>query len=417
MGLIFLGSNFKTSKLAWLDQLQVVAPQVRKILETSSGPLQGFVVLATCNRFEIYAESTDYHASVEYLIKVVADELGVESDLVAMNSKTLYGKEVVEHLFSVASGLDSMIVGESEITGQVRRAFLLSQKTDSLGPELQVLFQTALQTSKKVSVRTGIGKSGKSVINTALEIANSVLGRSQREQALVIGTGAYARVVVKALKSEGVSEIFIYSRSGRAAQFAKSHDVKPVSPEQLAPLIASTELVVSASGTPGYSIDLELATAALEQRQIQTPVVLIDVALSRDVDPEVEKLNGYFVLNLEKLRELTPQEHSDAIEQAREIVLQEASRLELKQAVRSMDPAVVALRRHVDLWVSREIELVKRRVDLQTASQIERSLSRVANAILHVPTVKAREFAETGLQEDYLLAVKTLFDIEVEKNA
>jgi glutamyl-tRNA reductase len=235
------------------------------------------------------------------------------------------------------------------------------------------------------------------------------------KSALIIGTGAYSRVVAAALKRIGVFDIRVFSRSGRAKAFAKSHGLVAVTELDFVQCLGEVDLVVSASGTPGTAIDLKIATEVQSIRSSE--LVVVDVALSKDVAPEVSDLEGVFVIDLEQLKKLVPNEHTQALIKAQEIVAVAVAEFEQDQVSRSMDPIISALRSHVKLWVEAEIESVRKKEGPEVADGVERSLNRVANAILHKPTMKAKDLAKDGNHDDYIKAVRLLFDIELGKDA
>jgi len=416
VALVFIGSNFRDSELRWLERLEAASPAIRARLDESSHLIHSPISLATCNRFELYFETDNFHASLDSVIEAIATETGEPREAVSQALQILYGDQVAQHLFGVASGLDSMIVGESEITGQVRRALTQAQLTGPLAASVQQLFQTALRVSKRVNQNTGIGSSGKSVITTALKLAEPMLPQGGPNRVLIIGTGAYARVVTAFFKKGAAADIAVYSKSGRAPRFAQAHAIRAVSNQDLATELGLADIVISASGSKGYLLDQNIVSQALESRTSNHDLVIVDVALSRDVAPEVQGLKGCFVLDLEQLKKLTPEEHSLAIDKARELVKAAAEEFEAEQRAKSMDPVITALRAHIGLWVDQEIDAVKNKLDAATVTEIQRSLSRVKNAILHTPTLKAKDLAVTGNHEDYVNAVRVLFDIELDKN-
>jgi glutamyl-tRNA reductase len=399
--------------MRWLERLDESSSEIRERLRSSPTPINSLVSLATCNRFELYFDGEDVTGSLATIVAAIADELNEKKDLVAQSLTTLTGIDAVEHLFSVASGLDSMIIGESEIAGQVRRALTHAQKSEPLSPAIQQLFQNALRVSKMVANQTGVGVSGKSVITSALNVAAPMTFRQPPDQVLIIGTGAYARVVTAFFKNSGAEDIAVFSRSGRAEYFAKTHGIRPISSSGLVHALAESDIVISASGNSGYAIDVDLISTARRFRTSEKNIVIIDVALSRDVAPGVGELPGCFVLDLDQLKELTPIEHSRSIEIAREIVSTEAVNFESEQRAKTVDPVVAALRSHFAKWIDKEIDTVKNKLDADTVAEIRKSLSRVSNAVLHKPTLQAREFALSGNNADYVQAVKVLFDIEL----
>lgn len=413
MALIYLGTDFHETPLTDLEHFETAAEKVLTALRPSESLLEGVVVLATCNRFEVYFEAESFHDSMDYVTTAIARELGIDSTLVTSMLKVLYGDGVPQHLFSVASGLESMIVGEEEISGQVKRSLSRSQKLGCTSKNLNQLFQHAASVAKVVTTKTGLGASGRSVITTALDVAHEDLGGLAQKKTLLIGTGAYSRVVAAAVQRLGVNEIYIYSRSGRAEKFSENHETIPVARDQLNSIMAEVDLVVSASGAKGFAVDEKLAVEVAHLRVNKPPLVIIDVSLSKDVAPEVSRVEGITVIDLEHIKDRAPQEHLDSVITAREIIHGAVKDFESSMASRTIDPVVAALRAHIGIWVEEEIESVRRKSGSTAADEVQKSLRKVTNAILHAPSVKAKELAMDGNQADYVRAVRLLFDIEV----
>jgi len=236
------------------------------------------------------------------------------------------------------------------------------------------------------------------------------------KQVLIIGTGAYARVVTAFFKKTEAGDIAVYSGSGRAEMFAETHSVRAVTNQDLVAELSRADIVISASGSMGHLLNEALVSEALELRNGEHDLVIVDVALSKDVAPAVHELAGCFVLDLERLKELTPEEHSISIDIAREIVKAASEEFELEQRAKSMGPMITALRDHIGLRVDQEIDSVKHRLDPQTVTEIRKSLSRVKDSILHTPSLNARNLAGTGNQAEYVNAIRVLFDIEIGEN-
>jgi glutamyl-tRNA reductase len=313
----------------------------------------------------------------------------------------------------VASGLESMIVGEEEISGQVKRSLSQAHRHGYASKNLNHLFQNAATVAKSVTTETGLGASGRSVITTALDVAGEHLKGFEGKKALLIGTGAYSRVVAAALQRMRVEEIYVYSRSGRAEKFSNNHETHPVRKDQLVEVMSEVDLVVSASGAQGFAVDEVLAREVASLRSSQSPLILIDVSLSRDVAPEVSGVGGMVVIDLERIKDRAPQEHVDSVLTAREIIHSAVSNFEESMASRTIDPVVAALRAHIGVWVEEEIESVRRKSGNGAADEVQKSLRKVTNAILHAPSVKAKELAIDGNHQDYIRAVRLLFDIDV----
>ena len=417
MVFVLLGANYNDVPLEQLESLERHTNKIRQQLLDSktSTPILGGVVIGTCNRFEVYLDTENFHQAVEQTIRVVSDAAQLDADYVSKVLKVSYGSSVAQHLYSVASGLESMIVGEAEITGQVKRALQDAQADGQATSGLNALFQTAATVAKQVSNKTGLGAAGRSIISAAIDIHEAESESVKGKQVLIMGTGAYARVIVAALQRAGCHSILVYSASGRAEQFSESHDTCALEPAELQTALEKVDLVITASGSTSYSIDFKLAKAAVEGRTAAGvgPLNIIDVALSASVAPPVYEMKNVNIIDLDAIRVKAPQEHSESILQAQDIVAKAVAEFEIEQASRTIDPVIAALRAHVGVWVDEEIERVRKRSGDDAAAEVARSLNRVTNALLHAPTVNAKNLAKSGNQADYVQAVKTLFGIDL----
>ena len=422
MVFVLLGANYNDIPLEQLERLERYTGEIRHTLlgrDTAiSGrdtAISGGVLIGTCNRFEVYLDTDHFHQAVEQTINAVSEVSGLDVDYVSKALRVSYGSSVAQHLYSVASGLESMIVGEGEIAGQVRRSLKDAQDDKQATSQLQALFQTASAVAKRVANETGLGVAGRSIISAAIDLHEAAYGALAGKQVLIMGTGAYARVIVAALQRAGCTEILVYSSSGRAEVFSESHDTVAIDDEQLAGALATAALVVTASGGSGHSIDFGLARAAVAARaEAGTGVLhIIDVALAASVAPPVYDMKGVQIMDLDFIRVNAPQEHSQSILAAQDIVAAAVAEFEAEQAARTVDPVIAALRAHVGVWVTEEVERVRGRSGDEAAEEVSRSLQRVTNALLHTPTMNAKSSAVAGNQAEYLKAVKTLFGIDL----
>ena len=418
MVFVLLGASYNDVPLEQLESLERHTDKIRSALLGSAAAseiISGGVLIGTCNRFEVYLDTDHFHQAVEHTIRVVAETSGLDADYVSKVLHVSNGSSVAQHLYAVASGLESMIVGEGEITGQVKRAFKESQDAGFSSPSLNALFQTAANVAKQVSNKTGLGAAGRSIISAAIDIHEAEHESVQGKQVLIMGTGAYARVIVAALQRAGCHNILVYSSSGRAELFSESHDTCALEPSELGLALAKVDLVITASGGTTHSIDAGLAADAAAARVAEGrgPLSIIDVALHASVAPEVYSISGINVLDLNAIRVKAPQEHAESILQAQDIVAQAVEEFEVEQASRKIDPVISALRAHVGVWVDEEVERVRKRSGDDAAAEVAHSLHRVTNALLHAPTVNGKELAKSGNQADYVQAVKTLFGIDL----
>lgn len=415
MVLALVGASHHDITLDELERLVVAAPGLAEHLVQVSDDVEGAVVLATCNRFEVYLDLNRFHDAVDLTTRAIADQADIPEDLVVEAMRVVVGTSVAQHLFSVASGLESMVVGEDEIAGQVRQALAAAHDAGTTTPMLERLLQRALATSKSVTHSTGLGAAGRSVVTVGLDVVEQRHGPVVGKRVLVLGTGSYARVVVATLARRGCTDVGVYSSSGRAAQFAQAHGVACVEMSDLPAFLGSADLVVACSGAPHHLVDLPLVEASGAATDRVLPV--LDLALSPDVAPAVRALPNIDVVDLHVINEYAPAEHATAVLEAQEIVLAAVQEFEDGETGRTADHAVVAMRSHVMAIIGEEVERIRRRVDPETAEEVARALNRVSNAILHTPSVRAQELARTGDFADYRKAVHTLFGIDVDARA
>jgi glutamyl-tRNA reductase len=415
MVMVLVGTSHHDVTLDELDRLVAAEHGLARRLVQSGDDIAGAVVLATCNRFEIYLELRRFHDAVETTTDTVAELAGLDKDFVVDAMRVVVGTSVAQHLFSVASGLESMVVGEDEIAGQVRQALAAAHHEGTTTPALERLMQRALATSKSVTTSTGLGAAGRSIVSVGLDLVEQRHGPVAGGRALVLGTGSYARVVVAALQKRGCTDIGVFSSSGRAAHFALTHEVVSIEVSDLAAFLAAVDVVAACSGAPHHLIDLPLMEASGAGRDRILPI--LDLALSPDVSPEVRALPNVDVVDLNVIHESAPREHSTAILEAQDIVLSSVNAFEELETGRTADHAIVAMRAHVMSIITEEIERIRRRVDPETAEEVAQALNRVSNAILHTPSVRAQELARTGDFAEYSKAVHTLFGIDVDSAA
>lgn len=374
-------------------------------------PLTGWVCLATCNRLEVYADVDRFHDAIDLVTRAVTDTSGLPADEVARMLLVDAGSISARHMYEVASGMNSQVLGEAEITGQVRTTFSSALASGHTTTLLNDLFQGALRTAKQVSSKTKVGAAGRSSVAVALDSAHLFTTELEGREALLIGTGALARVASAELHRRGVGTLRVYSPSGRARQFADSHGATPVAPEELEAALSRATVVIAASGSGTHVITADTLAGALEARATSEELVILDLALHSDVEAGCAALAGVRVLSLESLR--AGESARGEVERARELIETGITRFEERQQIRAVDPAVSALRRSVKDMIVVEVEEVRRSAGDAAAEQVQHSLGRVYNKLLHSPMVRAQELAKTGQADQFLEAVHTIFGVDV----
>jgi len=414
--LMVLGASHHDLELAELDRLsagaELLTAELSALVADPDSPVTGAVRVATCNRLELYVEADRFHDAIDSLLDAMAKATGATADQVGAQVKVRVGAPVAAHLFTVSAGLDSMVVGEAEISGQVARAFSQAQAAGTVSPHLHALFRAAARTAKRVAATTELGDAGRSVASVALEVAASGLdGSLAGARALVIGTGAYARVVLAALRQQGCVDLLVHSPSGRAAAFAASHHAVPVPAADLDVALRGVDLVVSCSGATGGVLDAATVAAALADRG--RPLPILDLALRPDVTDAVRALPGVRIIDLHTVAVQADPAHAGALTTAQDLVIEAVAAFEDELTVRQMDPAVIALRSHVAEAVERELVRLRAKYEPAVAQDVEQAMHRVTQSLLHTPTMRAHELARSGDSEDYLRALHTLFGIEI----
>ncbi|MBD5785756.1 glutamyl-tRNA reductase [Cellulosimicrobium terreum] len=431
MALLSLTASHHELDLDALERLSTGAHSIAGSAVASCDVITGAVVLATCNRFELYLDvdapldGRGVRHATEHVARLVADASGVPVPDAATSFRTRAGSEVAEHLFSVASGLDSMVVGEREIAGQVKRALEVAHADGVTSSTLELLFQTASRTSKRVSTDTALGGAGRSVVQLGLDLAAAELPPWQQVRAVLIGTGSYAGASLAALRALGCHDVRVYSQSGRAEEFAAARGVEAT--HDLVDALGDADLVVSCSGARGRMVDdvgrgpaggsgarreqaiehvldaasvvraRERAAVAAGDEAGTRPTVVLDLALHRDVDPHVADVEGVLLYDLATLAAHSPALAADLVAQARAIVDGAAHTFEDTRLGRAADAAVVALLADAERQVEAEVaDVVGQRAadgdvpDDAEVEEIARSVRRRVHADLHHQIVAAR---------------------------
>ncbi|WP_367147118.1 glutamyl-tRNA reductase [Microbacterium proteolyticum] len=426
--LLCVSASHKTASFDLLERLSVPTTPVAPLIAAHDECVQGAVVVATCNRFEAYVDMDEpvtaaVAVGVEATLSAIEAATGVPASELEGSYTVLGGGDVAEHLFSVASGLESVVVGEGEIAGQVRRALTESRQVGTTSGELERLFQRASEAQRGVKNSTAIGRAGRSLVRLGLELADSRIADWSTQRVLLVGTGAYAAATVAALRDQGAEDISVHSPSGRATKFAAKHGLRAVSAETFPAAVAHADLVITCTTSETHVVSAatfaagRTAAEAAAPASVGCPVdhsgrrLVIDLGLPRNVDPDVATVPGVDLLDLETIRLHAPLEELQATDAARDLVRDAARRFASVGERKNITPAVVALRAHVFGVLDAEVERVRARGD--EGGQTEQALRHLVGVLLHTPTTRAHELAESGRGDEYVSALSALFGIEV----
>ena len=395
--------------LAVLERLSADTHAIGHEIVAGCAPVTGAVVLATCNRFELYLEVDDPEHVADAraaVAAVVAARSGYSVERVETELHVGTGVEVAEHLFAVASGLDSMVVGEREIAGQVRRALSAARRDGTTTSDLEALFQAASRTSRTVGSSTGLGGAGRSVVSVALDLVQDDLPAWPDVRCVLIGTGSYAGASFAALRARGCSDIRVFSPSGRAHAFATARGARAITGSDLHAELTDVDLVVACSGAPGAVLEVEALAAA--RVGVDRPLAVVDLALRHDVDPGVRELPGVRLVSLTTVSEHAPDEHSAPVAAAHEIVARTAADFQADRRMRLRNPGIIAERTRVLTGLETAIEALG-----STDERAVRALRRRTRLALHGPTVRARDAARAGDEAGFAAALAELAAIPV----
>jgi glutamyl-tRNA reductase len=371
-------------------------------------------VLSTCNRIEVYAEVDRFHGSVEAISRMILASGPEGADLMVPHLYVHYDDAAVSHLFHVASGLDSMVVGESQILGQVREALRVGQESATVGPALNSLFQQALRVGKRAHAETDIDRAGPSLVASALDEAAAHLGRSEGLRALVVGAGAMASLSVSTLARNGATSIVVANRTpAHAARLAEQYAGRAVALDEVPAELGAADVVISCTGATGMVIDVATLRSA---RSGTDPMVVVDLALPRDVEPAVADEPGVRLINLAVLAaDLEGSGERAEVADVRTIVGEELSAFLAARRSASVTPTVVALRTMATGVVETELQRLSGRLpglDDAARAEIEQTVRRVADKLLHQPTVRVRELANETGAVSYATALAELFALD-----
>lgn len=426
MSLLLVGVSHKSAPLTVLDRAALSPRAVQSLLaDIATSPFVAeAMVLSTCNRVEVTAEVARFHGAVADITERMAKHCGLHLDELTGHLYVHFEERAVHHQFTVTSGLDSMIVGEQQILGQVRHALRAAQEAGTAGKSLNDLGQSALRVGKRVHTDTGVDRHGASIVSVALAEAATVLGSLRRRRALVIGAGAMSSLSAQTLVRSGVADLTITSRTpAKAIRLAESvpleHDMtvrtRAVDLADLPEAIAHADVVVSCTGASGLVVSAQTVTSRLAERRGR-PLVIVDLALPHDTDPAIGELPEVTRIDLASLA-LAPgaQAPASELDIAREIVDDEVRGYLAGQAADRVEPIVVSLRAKADVAVETELRKLRLRLprlDDEAAAEVERALRRTVSTLLHTPTIRMKQFAADPGGQRYAEALHALFDLD-----
>jgi glutamyl-tRNA reductase len=410
VSILVVSVSHKTTPVDVLAAVAMDASASGKLADAliASEHIDETVVLSTCNRTELYASVSRFHGGLDDLTSGLADFAGLDVAELRNMCSVYFDEGAVAHTFAVAAGLDSMVVGENQILGQVKTALTQCQSIGTVGTVLNALFQQAIRVGKRVQSETAIGSAGRSLVSAAYELLSTECGDLGGRRVLVVGAGAMANLAARTAAAAGATVTCANRTLARAERLAESVGGRAIALTELDAALSSSDIVVTCTGAR----DLVLGRHDLAA----TPVVgIVDLALPADVSEDVTEL-GITLVNLDRLvAGQLDSASAGEVEAARELVRSEVHDFLAMRRSAAVAPTVVALRSMASEVVAAELSRLDSRLpglaDSQR-SEIHRSVRRVVDKLLHTPTVRVQEFAADPEAVDYAAALRELFALD-----
>jgi glutamyl-tRNA reductase len=427
VSILLFGVSHRSAPVSVLEQISINESDQTKIVDKvlQSPLVTEAMVLSTCNRVEVYAVVDAFHGGLAAIGQVLSEHSGMSMGDLTKYAYVRYSEAAVEHLFAVTGGLDSAVIGEQQVLGQVRRAYATAEANSTVGRVLHELAQRALSVGKRVHSETGIDAAGASVVSVALGMAGRRLGGLSGRTAVVIGAGAMGALSASHLIRAGIGDIVVLNRSlPRAQRLARKIRESGVSAQAttldgLDEALANADVVVSCTGavSPVVSLaDVHHALTAARSDEATDPLVICDLGMPRDVDPAVAGLPGVWVVDVDRIqREPAAHAATADVDAARHIVASEVAAYLAGQRMAEVTPTVTALRqRAADVVEAELLRLENRLPGLESAQreEVARTVRRVVDKLLHAPTVRIKQLASAPGGDSYAEALRELFELD-----
>lgn len=382
-------------------------------------PLQEMLVLSTCNRTEVYAVTQDAPRAMESLRDFFRARAEFPTHTLDDLLYTYADQAAVDHLLSVACGLDSMILGEFEIQGQVRAAFELAQKHKTIGAILTTLCHSAIHAGKRARAETSIGAGAASVASASVALARRRLGNLNGRCALIIGAGEMAQRAAKNLAADGMCAIIVANRTiENALELAAEINARAIGFDELADALVSSDVVISATAAPHVILSAAMVRAAMAKRS-DRPLCLIDIAVPRNIDPQVAEIPNAHLDNIDALQDLVDANRAareQAVTQVRAIIAEETQEFWNWYHARRAAPVIAKLHKHAEQIRQSELDKALRRLGHLQLNERDRNVIAalsvgIVSKLLASPTIHLKEIASSGDGQSYFDALQKLFEL------
>jgi glutamyl-tRNA reductase len=417
MQLALVGVSHKTAPVEIRERLAFNNDALRRALETLivRQEVSEAMILSTCNRVEVVAESADERLIREFLCEFHK----IPSDVVSKHLYSFRNVDAIRHVFRVAASLDSMMIGEPQILGQVKEAFRVAADAGTVGMHLSALMNRAFAVAKKIRSETGISQSAVSISYAAVELARKIFGDLSGKTVMIIGASKMGELAAKHLRRNGVSSVLVTNRTfERAVELAQVFEGAAVPFEHFTDHIDRADIVISSTGAPHFILNKTLVEQIIHRRK-NKPMFFIDIAVPRDIEPSVNEIDNAFLYDIDDLQQVIDENLKERLKEAtraEEIIDSEVQAFCQKMQSREVVPMIVQLRDTVDRVRRDEIERNRRYLkDLSPEQQaaVDHITKSVVNKILHTPIEELKKMAQEPDGPDFAEVLRRIFNIKL----
>jgi len=420
VNLILVGVNHKTTPVEIREKLAFTKGKIEQSVDHlfNFPDIIEHTILSTCNRVEIYARANCQDSAIKSIKEFICDFHGLSLVELEDHFYSYRNKEAVEHLFRVSSSLDSMILGEAQILGQVKDAYSLAKDLRSTGLVLNQLFKKAFSIAKKVREETGIAERSVSISSAAVELAQKIFDDLENRTVMLVGTGEMAELAAKHLISYGVKTVYVTSRTyDRAVNLARTLNGSALDFEAFKNELHRADIVITSTSAPNFIIKKEMVEKAIHERK-NKPIFFIDIAVPRDIEPDVNDLENIYLYDIDDLQVVVTanmKEREKEAENAMNFISQEVTKFNNWVGTLDAVPTIVEIRKKAENIRMQEIEKTLKKISHLSEDDkklLRQMSSSMVNKILHKPTIKLKQKTQSEDGHVYLKAIRHLFHLD-----
>lgn len=421
--IIVLGINHRTAPVEVREKLSFTEKEMERALTSNSGKeeLEEIVIISTCNRTEIYCAGPRLKKAGEAIVGFLSGVKGIPEENIKGCLYLYRGREAAEHLFRVAAGLDSMVLGETQILGQVKEAYLKSMEKQRVDTVFHALFRQALAVGKRVHRETAINDHPASVSYVAVNLVKQIFPVIQEQKVMVVGAGEMAQLTIKHLCDEGVKDLVVVNRSSQqAVRLVEMFGGRVADYSHLLDIMPEADIVISSTSAPHFILDREKMLRVMEHRA-HKKIFLIDIAVPRDIDPDVREVPGVYLYNMDDLQgvlEANMRERKLAAKKAEKVISQETEVFQDWLNTRMVVPLITALRDRAEEirmdQLESSLEKLKGLSDKEKKT-VERLSKNIVNDLLRIPVLRLKEKAAEKNADECIASLCELFNLDIDE--